>query len=288
MAKTLLLLFIVIATCHVKAQSTIEFVGALENDDYQITLLKEVLNSTIATHGKYTLTLRPQASDLREVKLVEEDPHKLRISVTPKVYEHIDNKKLLLIPIPISRGILGYRVCYSTEDKAAFLEKAFTSGDLTSIRFGSGLKWSDTDILRYNGLQVVESGWDMNFPRTIKSLYKMTALGRVDAFCRGVNEVLRERDLIKDIPNLALNKTHVLAYNMPFFFFVHVNNADLADRLNTGLKNMRDNGDFESLWNKHHAQSIEKINLSDRKIIHLKTQNDFYDSEEYRSYLYIK
>lgn len=286
MAKYILFLIAAMASCNGIAKSTIEFVGALEEDPYQITLLRKVLDSTIPTHGLYTLKLRPQASDLREVKLVEENPQKLRISITPKVYEHIHNPNISLVTIPIARGILGYRVCYTTKNKSKALEERFEKGQLQEIRFGSGYKWSDSDIMRFNGLNVVESGWDLNPTSAIESLYKMTSHGRVHAFCRGVNEVVREKAFIESLSNLTLNRTHVLYYNMPFFFFVNAKNESLHQRITLGLNILLEEGEFEKLWNQFHLENIKKVGLSERKVIKLKTQNEFYDTEEYRKFLF--
>lgn len=268
------------------SRMNIEFIGAFSQDDYMKGVLAKALELTEDDFGPFNISIKPPAPEWREINLISSKPELMRVAVTSRPHEIRDQELLKMIHVPLMRGSFGFRVCVSSQEHAEKLEEDFNSGDLSNVLFGAGYKWSDVDILRLNGLRVAETGYDQKVDSAIGSLYKMTARGRVDAFCRGINEILKEKPYYEKSPDLALNTSHVIVYEMPFFLFLHQDNAKLYERITLGFKRMLDTGIWEKHWEEHLGDSLRFTQLSERKIIRLNTKDAFYDSEEYRSYLF--
>lgn len=264
----------------------VEYIGAYAKDDYLYGLLRKALQNTTEDYGPFEITATPPASHWRVSSLITSKPKSLRVAVTARPQEIRDRTTLRMLYVPLMRGAFGFRVCVTSKAYAEILEKSFNSGDLSNIRFGAGYAWSDVDILRYNGLRVTESGFDQNADKAISSLYKMTARQRVDAFCRGVNEILREQSYLEEEDDLVLNSSHVIVYDMPFFYMMHPDNTALFDRITQGLQRMLASGEWEKHWEEQLGESLRFTDLQNRKVIRLKTVDTFYDTEEYRQYLF--
>lgn len=263
----------------------VEFVGSYSDTGYVNGLLRLALDATVEEYGTFRVTTKPPASDWREVALVTSKPKLNRIAITSKPHEIRDKTNLRMIYVPLMRGSLGFRVCITASDYDRTLQQLFRENRLHNIRFGAGHEWSDIDILRYNGLQVVEAGFDLQIDRAITSLYKMTAHRRVDVFCRGVNEVLSEKNFYDTNSELTLNLSHVIVYDMPFFFYLHPENVALYERLTLGFQRLLETKVWEKYWDENIGESLRFTELESRKVIKLNSQDPFYDTEDYRKYL---
>src|ERR1700722_8111522 len=63
-------------------------------------------------------------------------------------------KNLLPIRIPISKGILGYRIALIAKDKQAKFDQVKTLADIRDFTIGQGLGWGDIKVYEANGFNV--------------------------------------------------------------------------------------------------------------------------------------
>lgn len=168
------------------------------------------------------------------------------------------------VRIPIFMGLLGYRVALIRAEDQARFNKILSLQDLAALRAGQGAGWVDIPILQKNGLSVVKGA-------NYDSLFGMLSAGRFDYFPRGVNEILTELETHRDqYPSLSTEKTLLLHYPFPVYFFVSKKQPNLAKRLYQGLSILAERGDLERLLYRYFGQQIKKLNLAKRRVFYLK------------------
>lgn len=165
------------------------------------------------------------------------------------------------IRIPLFKGLLGYRVFMINADNQHKFAGIETLEQLKQrITMGQGRTWADARILEANGFKVIKTE---KYP----GLFYMVDGGRFDAFPRGVHEPFTE---IAERPhlNLAVEKNLMIAYKMPYYFFVTPGNESLAQDIETGLNRAIANGSFnEAFMNAPQVKDvIEKANIKNRRV----------------------
>lgn len=180
----------------------------------------------------------------------------------------------IAIRIPVSKGLLGYRVCLVRAGETDKFKGITTADDWIKSDYliGQGAHWPDTQILLANGFKVIESV-------RYKPLFHMLLKHRFDCFPRSINEVLTELKLPEN-SDLALENNLVFQYRLPTFFFVNKSKPDLANRIEKGLKLAIRDGSFDTLFYKHNKTALKTIDISQRHIIKL---NNPYLSPETQS-----
>ncbi|WP_175561585.1 transporter substrate-binding domain-containing protein [Vibrio aerogenes] len=223
------------------------------------------LKKTEATDGAFII--RPTKLAMNPLRFHRElekgnEPNIIWASVTKQREE-----RFLPIRIPLRKGILGYRVfLIKAADQKKF--SAITSvNQLKQMKAGQGATWLDSDILASNGFNV-EVGF------SYEGLFKMLGIGRFDYFPRGINEVYIELQQRKNQhPDIDVEKTLLIYYPLPKYFFVNKENKYLANRIERGLKIMIKDGSFEKIFMKYNKFYIDAIRMDKRRIF--KIDNPF-------------
>jgi len=166
------------------------------------------------------------------------------------------------IRIPLRKGLLSYRVSIIRSDTQARLRQVTTLEDLMSLSLVQGTGWGDVQVYESNGLTVITSGYE--------SLFRMIQAGRADLFPRGIGEVFPEWEARREaMPNLAIDEHLLLYYPWPYYFFVNKEDDALAERLETGLMRMIENGSFDEIFWRYNGVAIRRAQLQDRQLITL-------------------
>lgn len=178
---------------------------------------------------------------------------------------HLDRmyERGIRVNFPLLRGLAGFRIALiKAGDQHRFHEINDLSG-LSQIAMGQGLGWQDGLILEHNGIPVVRS---INTP----NLYGMLALGRFDAFPRGVNVIKTDFDKFsKSISGVAIEENLLIHYRFPIFFFVNKEWPELAERLTVGMTLIKSNGTYDQLFDDFFGTMLKDLNLSNRTLIQL-------------------
>jgi ABC-type amino acid transport substrate-binding protein len=160
------------------------------------------------------------------------------------------------IPIPVLRGLDGYRICIIHQDRQAAFSAIASIEDLKSLVIGQGPGWSDVTILEAAGLNVVTAPYD--------SLFGLVERQRIDCFLRGIHEAPGEVIQRKlEHPDIVVESDVMLVYPFSSFFFVNKDNVALAEALETGLKKAYDEGAFMALFTSH---PVTRTLLADLRI----------------------
>lgn len=225
-------------------------------------LIELALKATVDEFGPYKIQYSQHMNFSRAIKIAS--VNQLQNFFFKNSYEEsLEKSGLTPVYFPVDLGIVGKRVCFvNPKIKDEFL-KVKTLSQLSLYVHGQGQDWSDVKILRYNNLKVQE------YP-TYESLFSAVAIGRVDLFCRGANEIKSEFEKYSTVVKDLMMDSHiVINYNLPRFFYTHKNNVRAKKRIEKGLRIIFENGEYEKLWQKEYRASVEFSNLSKRLFINL-------------------
>lgn len=248
--------------------------------DYYLDVLKLTLEKTRPQYGSYSLQHAPAVySKIRALTHTAENVTPNLIIEAGYENEFNTNGSLIHTAIPIDGGIFGYRVCHTHIEIKEKLKNVKTIKDLQGYTIGQGIGWTDTSILRANGLKVVEV-------ENYHGISKMLNAKRLDLFCRGINQIKNEAIAYKDLTNLTQDESFVLVYPAPRFFYLHAKNIVARDRIQAGLKIAFDDGSLKKLWKHHYQSSIEFAKLQNRQFIYLENPHVKNLSIDYKKYFF--
>jgi hypothetical protein len=170
----------------------------------------------------------------------------------------------LPVRVPLYKGLLGHRVLIVHKDNRHIFDHVKTIEDLRRFKFGQGVGWADTEIMKANGLTVVAA------PK-YEGLFHMTDGKRFDAFPRGVHEPWGELKNNKDL-DLAVDSNLMFVYTSPYYLMVTPRRPDLAADIERGLLMAIDDGSFDQKFfnNDMVKMVLQYANLKDRRIIKLR------------------
>ncbi|MFN2396758.1 MAG: hypothetical protein ABR597_13850, partial [Bacteroidales bacterium] len=88
-----------------------------------------------------------------------------------------------MIPHLLTKNLLGYRIPIIRQEDAGLFSEIRNAEDLKKLKHGIPLTWSDADIFRHNGYNVVEDG-------SFDDIFERLQAGLFDYSSFGANEVL--------------------------------------------------------------------------------------------------
>ena len=204
-----------------------------------------------------TLVSAPRTTELRN--LHESLAGRIHITLLPPTVTRLSMVKegrMRLIPIPLERGLLGWRVPFLIREQRDLTANVHSLSDLRSLIVGQGSSWIDAEIYRKAGLitREVQEWRNGEFAAQMRS-------GVINLFPMGLEESLNYflPHFQRHEPDIILDQHLLLRY--PWYRFVWVTahpNADgLYQALQDGFDTIVSNGQFESIWNKYRQVPAE-------------------------------
>ncbi len=261
------LIFLTLLTfCNISIGSplTIRHIKPVSSEDtrneYFVSLLKLSLDKT-KNLGSYKLA--SAGNKMVQRRAIANLSQGISIDILWTMTSKEREETLLPIRIPLLKGLLGHRIFIIKKEDESRFSKIENINELKSLSAGQGKGWPDTDILKSSGFKVVESP-------TYISLFKMLESNRFDYFPRGVNEPWSEVVQHQD-KNLVVEKTLLIQYPAPIYFFFKKSNSALASRIEKGLWLAIEDGSFDKLFKSHPANTdiFKKANINNRKIFRI-------------------
>lgn len=208
--------------------------------------------------GSYRVELSPTRMQQNRA-LVELQSGSGRIDIVGTMTSAEREEALLPVRIPMSRGLIGWRIGLVRADHKDLLRAVRTVDDLKRYTTAQGHDWPDLQILRHSGLKV--------HPVAVYSgLFGMLNAGRIDWAPRSANEIWAEA---ARHPELAIDPYIAIHYPTADYFFVNRNNPALAEAVRTGLEAALADGSFEQLFYLHYGRLLRNARFEQRLVIHL-------------------
>lgn len=230
---------------------------------YERDVLQAALDATRKGYGEVPvvedLTDYPDPADEAGVFRIKGFDVFGTVAGNPKLAD--ENK--ILIPHPIMKGLLGYRILIIREaDRATFADITSTV-QLQQQRLGIPFSWADAELFRHNGYPVVEDGtFDDLFTRLLDQKFDYVSFGANE-----IESVYQER--VSSLNGLSREDSLLLYYPFPLVFYVNPNNTELARRLDQGVQIIINNGELDKIFTKHYGNLVERLQLKERQLIQL-------------------
>ena len=181
------------------------------------------------------------------------------------------DEKLIVVPIPIRKGIQGLRLFIVNERSKRLIANINRLEDLVTLTTGSGENWSTKSVLEKAGFNVVTG-------TSYDGLFNMLSKNRFLTFARGINEVYEELDLRKStFPHLLVDEHVLLHIPLATYFYVSPKKPQIAERIKVGLLRLIESGEFNDYFYKHHCESLLRAQISKRKVFSI--PNEFISKE---------
>lgn len=226
--------------------------------------LIKALDRTIERYGPYVLqTVLPPMSTQREVREVIAGDV---LNVIASDCGHPDlNASAIPVPIPIDRGLLGYRVALIRKEAQPRISAVNDLDGLRRLTIGQGQYWGDVPIYQFNNIPLITNS-------NYSLLFAMLSNGRFDLFPRGIVEIIPELHKFQLLyPNLDIDNHLLIKYPYAEFFYVSRNSRSMAQRIYDGLEIMLRNGEFDILFNERFSNALSDLHLERRSIITLES-----------------
>ncbi len=176
-------------------------------------------------------------------------------------------EKLLVVRIPIRKGLQGYRLFLINQEDQTSISSSKTLKDFMRFPTGSGAGWSTAKVMK-------DAGFDVVIGNKYDGLFAMLEKRRFLTFGRGINEIGNEYEANKEqFPKLAIESDFAVYTPLPTYFFVSPKMPELAARIRKGLDMLISNGTFDEYFNEHHAALIDQFRLKERKIFTIPNTN---------------
>lgn len=235
---------------------------SVARQNYETALLQACLHQTSEEYGLVDLQIDntdyPIAEDEANIFTSGAD-----ILVTVAGNVKFKDKQKIVLPQPLTKGLLGYRLLLVRDESLASFTQIKSIQQLQALPIGIPDTWADADIFRHNGFKVIEQG-------TLDDLFFLLKNGTFDYVALGVNEIeqiFSARAL--PIGGINIEPSLMLYYPFPLVFYVSADKPKLAQRVLKGLNELIFNGEFRVLFDEYHSDLVQRLNLRNREIFRL-------------------
>ncbi len=226
---------------------------------YEREVLKAILVSTEADFGPWNVKESiVEYPGNEESSVFREKNHHLFVTVAGN--QKFEEEDVILIPEPIAKNLLGYRIPIIRAEDASKFKALSAVEDLKALRHGIPATWSDATVFRHNGYEVIEDGdFDNIFERLESGLFDYSTFG--------ANEVLSVFENRASKQNgLAIESDIMLFYPFPLVFYINPQFPDLAERIKQGMQNIKKSGTLDAIFDAYYGNIVEELHLDQRQL----------------------
>ena len=257
---TTLIISMLFASFSMAAVWTIIYPKSEIEDDIRSKFPVALLELSLQKTG-VRFKLQESSTVLRQARAVKRLEESLEINVMWAMTDIQREQQLRPIRVPITRGLIGLRALVAHKN-GEFLNAQISSiDDLLKYSPVQGTSWPDTKILQANGFNVITS-------QDYISAANLTENKLADFFPRSVTEVFSELGNGYS-KNLRLKKGVYISYPAAYYFFTNKRNLTLSRLIETGLKRAIEDGSYNTLFDLHFGEILQKIELDKAIVFHM-------------------
>jgi hypothetical protein len=217
-------------------------------DHYPLALLDLALQKTGVRYD-----LKPSTSPLRQGRALKRLEENLEVNIVWSMTDVQREQQLRPIRIPITRGLIGWRVFISHKNSRFLSEKISNMTDLLTYKPVQGVAWPDTKILQANGFNVVTARDYIEGTEIINN-------DLADFYPRSVVEVLQELNN-QYSEDFRLRKGLAIYYPTAMYYFTNNQNATLSRLIEIGLERAIADGSYEKLFTEFYGEIIKELDI---------------------------
>lgn len=225
---------------------------------YEREVLDAVLLATRKGYGNV-----PVVEDRRDLPVASDETAIFRkggadifgtVAGNPK----LANENKLLIPFPMMKGLLGYRLLIIRAEDQGKYSAIESVEDLRALTNGVPDGWAEVDLFRANGIAVeADLRFDNLFEKLAEQQFDYTTFGGNE-----IEQVFSEH--VASRRELALEQQLLVYYPFPLVFYVTPNDPILAQRISQGMAIISRNGVLDGIFEQHFGETVRRLNLSKR------------------------
>lgn len=254
-------------------EKVVNYIKPQSSNDLRHEYYFKLLTLALAKGSNQTTSfeLRESTHHMTQDRGIQQLANGREIDVIGSTTSNAIEKLLKPIRIPLVKGLLGYRVLIIKKGDQDKFDAIESVEELRQYTAGQGHDWPSTKVLQANGIRVSTTS-------SYEGLFNMLKAGRFDFFPRGMTEAWLELAAHKGL-GLAVEKTLLLYYPSPVYFFVNKENTQLAEAIETGLLRAIEDGSFDQLFHSHysHKEMFTLAKLEHRTVIYL--QNPLFPAK---------
>ena len=255
-----LLLFALSVAFPVTA-NTLKYIPPADADDPQKAYYVMLLETLCAHSNQLGTPCEVVPVDVemfqqRQLRSLDEGLLDVMWTVTTKERE----SRFLPIRIPLTKGLIGYRIAVFNNVVANSFAKNGTLAAIKKLKHVQGHDWPDTQILKHNGFEVASTSW-------YSSMYKSLDAQHYDVILRGVFEINTEFNMYAT-DNVSIDKNHAFYYPSAIYFFVSQKKPQLAELITQSLMSLKANGEFDKILFEFtpHSNAVATLELENRRV----------------------
>jgi hypothetical protein len=234
---------------------------------HETQVIKLALEKSRTKYGDYAFRVNSTLLSNQRVERELREGQTINLTSSPIwMVNQSDDPPLIVIPVPIAHGLLGYRRCIVRKADLPRFAHIKTLEDLQKVTAGLVNTWTDVNIFEASGL-----AWHGG--KTIEQLHSMLARSRFDYLPLGSIEVEQSLENSPYREQLAIVPNLIIYYPLPILVQVSVNQPLLAERLEYGLRKSQDDGSLDRLFDQHYGHVMEKLRSQKMRVIRLKNPN---------------
>ncbi|WP_343859122.1 hypothetical protein [Aliiglaciecola litoralis] len=239
---------------HAQNDSSIQKVRVLNynpnqpsEQDYFFGLLDKAMSNTVIEYNSYEL--EHVAISYQQTRIMTFINSGQRLDVMHTMTSRQREHDLTAVKVPLLLGMLGHRVLLIKASRLNEFEQIGEAEALKKYIACQGIDWPDSDILEANGYLVARVTDE-------DAMIAMLEYERCDYYPRGISEIDNELTLYNHKYGALARVPHIiLRYPAPVYFFVAKSNTLLAQRIEKGLQQMQQSGEFFDYISQHKATS---------------------------------
>lgn len=238
--------------------------------EYLTDVLELCLEKTVPAYGPYRVEVHPSLLSTNRSKLETERGQLLDVLfATNWLHQRPDPDRVIAVDFPVFFGTLGIRSLIIDKHTEIARDDAKS---FKQMRAGQGLHWIDGQILRANGIKVVEA-------QTFASLFPMVQRNRFDYLPLSVLEAQQTLAKLQfEYPTLTIDKNIQIFYPLPVYLYINAERTDLVERFTEGLRLAQESGALAELFQTHFKAIDDALRQGNRQIIVL--NNPFSSPEQ--------
>lgn len=242
--------------------------------EYEIELIRLALDTVSPEEDEYRLTSIYHESSMDRILTEVNSGEAIHVTINTFAADKKRYPNVGSFELPDARNLLGFRQFIVRKEDRGLFEATKTREDFFKLKPGQVAEWSDVEIYRQAGFQLILS---MNYGQ----LYPMLTRKRFDYLPLGLLEMEQAFNFEKDrYPDLGTVDGIYIFYPLKIFVHYHEGANSRSRNIGKGLETIFSNGVEQQLFSEQFGDKFKTVDRESARIFIL--NNPAYSKQENR------